>query len=302
VLPTAATLPAPFNALPVGVQLAPLVIFKNAAGTSPTGGGDMLQIMTGASGLSEAALTILPGSIAAAELRLNNTIGMKAGDLVMVSEATLGCMVQQVNAGFDGDVLPSIQTLPFGGTYRAATVGGRNLVDYAATSPVLLHLGNVTGRVPQFAWIGVGPNRTLQTYDLLQTAELTTVPQPPQALTEGVIEMHALYGVDTDNDKKVDVNGWKDPGTAPWDSATLLNGSAASAKALSQIVSVRVALVLSAPLVEKDAVPGPTQLTYFSDLGTAYAKTVKWSDFGTDEQRRRHRIVDFTVPVRSVLK
>jgi len=48
--------------------------------------------------------------------------------------------------------------------------------------------------------------------------------------------------------------------------------------------------------------PRPSELKYFSDMGVAYAGTVKWDDLGPVEQRRHHRIVDFTVPIRSVLK
>ena len=294
ILPLAEALAAPFDSMPTTVRMAPVVIHEGAAGA----GGDVLAIMAGAGGLGEATLTIQPGSVEDDKLRLPNTLGMRENDLVMLSHSALGCMVQQADDGFVGS---SGQQLPLGGSYYKTTIDSRNLSDFGSQSgPLLMQLGNPAGAPPQWVWLGVGANETLLSYDLLQIDGGTA----PRAVAEGVTVMRALYGVDTDGDGKLDE--WHSPDEDDYladDTAGhLLDGSTAAAARLRGIVAIRVALVLSSTLVERDSVPTAQSLTLFGDLGDL-AIDVDFSarDDADTQAKRRHRVFEFTVPLRNAL-
>jgi type IV pilus assembly protein PilW len=142
-----------------------------------------------------------------------------------------------------------------------------------------------------FQMVGVGANNTLMSYDLLRIADADeAVP-----IAEGVVQMRALYGVDTTGDGRQDV--WVDPGTAPYDAATLLDGSAGSRLNLRRIVSVRLGLVVRGTSIERQAV-SPASLTLFDDLGAPFSQPVALSE---DERKQRHRVIEVTVPLRNVL-
>jgi type IV pilus assembly protein PilW len=284
-LPRATAFPAPFAAVPQTVRLAPVVVHAGAGG----GGSDVLAVITGSSGLGESPMRLLPASATSTKVNLDSTVGLRADDLVMLFQDGSNCLVQQVAAGFAGG---ASQQLDFGGTYAADEVGGVRLdamgtVDTAWAAV----LGNTTANRPQFQLIGVGDNASLMAYDMLRLDGTDT----PQALADGVADLRAVYGVDSDSDGRVD--SWQSPATAPWDAASLLDGSATARVNLSRIVAVRVGLLVRTSVPERDAV-SPTQLTLFPDLGAGltYTRTL-----AADEQQLRWRVLDFTVPLRNVL-
>jgi len=284
ILPLAAAAPKPFAGLPLNVRLAPLVIHKDASST----GSDVLQVMVGNGGLSENPPPIQAGSITDAQLRLPNTLGMAGNDMVMVMQQGEECMVQQVDKDLVGS---SDQQVDLSGTYYAATIGGTKLTGYGvAATPVLVQLGNPEGAAPQFQYIGVGDNNTLMAYDLLRINGSGAA----SALADGVVEMHALYGLDTDNDDKLDT--WQDPGSGDYTAAKLLDGSAAANARLASIKAVRVALVLRTSLEERDDVTA-SSIEIFGDI-TGLEEDV---DIATADRKFRHRVVEFTVPLRNLI-
>jgi type IV pilus assembly protein PilW len=271
--------------VPQTVRLAPVVVHAGAGG----GGSDVLAVITGSSGLGESPMRLLPASATSTKVNLDSTVGLRADDLVMLFQDGSNCLVQQVAAGFAGG---ASQQLDFGGTYAADEVSGVRLdamgtVDTAWAAV----LGNTTANRPQFQLIGVGDNATLMAYDLLRLDGTDT----PLALADGVADLRAVYGVDSDSDGRVD--SWQSPATAPWDAASLLDGSATARVNLSRIVAVRVGLLVRTSVPERDAV-SPTQLTLFPDLGAGltYTRTL-----AAEEQQLRWRVLDFTVPLRNVL-
>lgn len=128
--------------------------------------------------------------------------------------------------------------------------------------------------------------------DLLQGGGTTTA----QALADGVIQMRALYGLDTNGDGILDA--WADPGATGYDIATVMTTTAT----LRQIVAVRVALVMRSASKERDPVSSAS-LTLFGDAVDAAKKSLAQtvSLNGTDDQNYRYRVVDFTVPLRNML-
>lgn len=283
-LPATSAFPAPFAAIPQSYVLAPVIVHAGAGAN----GSDVIAVATGNAGLSESALPVSPQSTAAGQLRLSNTLGIRGGDLVLVAQQAVGCMLQQVSSGFTGG---SAQTLTFNGAYAANTIGTTTLTGFSNGNAFVSVLGNVTGNQPRFFLYGIGDNATLFSYDLLRLNSSTS-----QALVEGVVDMRVLYGVDTVRTGLDQVTQWIAPTTAGYTAAALTAGTAVAQSNLQAILAVRVGLILRSDLVDKTDVT-PASLTMFSDLGSSltYTYTVP-----TGTTTQRYRVVEFTVPLRNV--
>lgn len=287
VLPRNAAFPAPFTSIPQTQRLAPIVVHKGAS----VAGSDVLAVMTGSAGFGESPSRAIIASVTGSGLRMINTLGMRGNDLVMLIEDGQDCMLQQVQSTFTGS---DDQALPFAGTYFSATAGGGQLTTYgvAGTNLYVVQLGNAaSGATPQFQLLGVGANNTLFSHDMLQL-DGSDAPVP---IADGVVELRAVYGVDSNDDNLVDA--WVDPGVSPYTAAELTNGSAAARVSLRRILAVRVGMVLRTSLQERSAdYTAPTTVTLFNDLGVPQTRTLT-----TAERAFRHRTVEFTVPLRNVL-
>ncbi len=285
-LPRSNAFPAPFAAVPTTLRLAPVMVYAGVG----AGGSDVLAVATGASGLGEAPLNVLTGSVSSAQLRVASTVGLRAKDLVLVLEDPSNCMVQQVADGFSP--LPPTDVLPFGGTYASGSIDSVALSSLGANSPAFVApLGNLQGNTPALQLLGVAANATLVSHDLLRINGSDTV----TPIADSVVDLRARYGVDSDGDGRID--NWVSPATAPFDSTTLLDGSAASQRNIASIQAVRVGLVMRSASPEREAV-APGSLTLFADLAAPLRHSRTLS---ADEQLLRHRTVEFTVPLRNVM-
>ncbi|MGM9483693.1 PilW family protein [Roseateles sp. NT4] len=284
ILPRSAAFPTPFASVPQTFVLTPLVVHAGAG----TNGSDVIAVATGNSGLSESALPVIPKSAAAGLLKLSNTLGLKGGDLILLAQQGVGCMVQQVNTGFTGG---ATQTLNFGGTYAANTIGTTALTGFSNGNAFVSVLGNVTGNQPRFSLIGIDANATLMSYDLLRLNS-----DSPQAIADGVVDLRVLYGVHTVVSGPTQVDSWIAPTAAGFTAAELTADTAVAQSRLQNILAVRVGMIVRSDLIEKTDVT-PSSLTMFSDLGSglAYTYTVP---AGTTNQR--YRVVEFTVPLRNI--
>jgi type IV pilus assembly protein PilW len=285
-LPATTAFPAPFASIPQTYVLAPLVVHAGAG----AGGSDVIAVATGNSGLSEMPLPVAFNSALAGQVSLSNTLGIRAGDIVLLSEQGQGCMLQQVRSGFVGG---AAQTLTFGGTYAADTINGQAITNFShsSSSTYISVLGNVSGNQPRLQLIGLGDNATLFAYDLLRLN--TSTPQP---LVEGVVDMRVVYGINAAHDDKQQVTDWVAPTDPDYTAAALTAGTGVAQANLKAILAVRVALVLRSELVEKTDVTAE-ELTMFSSLPQAVQRTYT-VPAGTTNQR--YRLVEFTVPLRNV--
>lgn len=285
VLPRTSALPAPFSAVPQTLRLAPLVVHAGAG----DGGSDVLMLATGASGLGEAPMRVVASSATSAKVNLESTVGLRAGDLVLVSQDGAECMLQQVATGFAGG---ANQQLDFGGTYAIDELSGVRLDGLGvSTGAWVSALGNVTANRPQVQLIGVGTNATLLVHDLLQLDGSDA----PVALADGVAGLRVLYGVDDNGDGRID--SWQSPATAPWNAASLLDGSSTARANLARILAVRVAIFVRTSVPDRSAV-APATLSAFGDLGAALTYT---RNLTTEERLLRWRVLDFAVPLRNML-
>ncbi|MEK7492653.1 PilW family protein [Cupriavidus metallidurans] len=312
ILPLPATIAAPFTGLPAqlgGLRLAPVLIVQNGTPLA-TGSSDVLITMAGNAGFGEipaefsGTAPALAGNVV--NLSLVNTMTFNDGNLVLVADRNDAqgnvqpCYVGQVQTGFTGSV--AVQ-LPLAGAYNASAGKDGDATSISATG-IAMNLGNVgAGNLPGFAVYGVGANQTLMFYDLLQSGGngYGTVP-----LADGVLEMHALYGIDPNNNGTI---SWQAP-TGAFDAAQLSNGSQTAAANLYAIKAVRIGLILRTSLPERaqeligsasaataTGVVSPGPLVLFADVpGLSYTRTLQGA-----EQNYRYRVFETTIPLRNTL-
>lgn len=307
ILPLTTALPAPFASLAAGgsgtgatsdFRLIPALIVPG--GTTPGTSGqasDALVLMSSGNGYGEVPLPF-NATATASQLTVFNTVafsGANANDVALVADtqpdSTTGgpvnCMITQAAlTTTDG----SATTMPLGGTWFLATIGTQALTSYSS-SGVVLDLGDpsaTSAQPPMFYVIGVGDNDTLYSYDLLGIR----APQL-QARGQNVFEMHALYGVDTDGDGKVDA--WVKGDSTNYTVTKLTAGTIAASNLIKTIKAVRVGLILRTDLPERDAVSTSSTLTLFSDLGSsAFTRSLSSS-----EMKYRYRTIEATIPIRN---
>lgn len=290
-------------------RLAPLVIGKDLANSGTDVRGDVLMVMAGTAGVGESPQTVTAASVdlttTPPQLQLQTTLGYVTGDMLLLADpiVTGGCMMQQVGGTHAASDAGPV--LPLGGTYYRANGTNVNLSSFG-TSTIALQLGRDAANPPQFRLYGVGANNTLFTYDLLQPASAT--PPPESAVSDGIVEMRALYGVRNASPAGTTLYTWTDA-TGDFDPVTLMNGTAASATNLQRIVAVRVGLIMRTSLQERTTGGGVLNpeilvqnagktLTLFGDLPSGLQKTRTLS---TSELAFRFRTVEVTIPLRNVL-
>lgn len=298
ILPRLTAFPPPFAAFLGGagaaqsgnLRLAPVLIAKNQSAA----GSDVLVVM-GGNGAAGDVPRPIRGLIDTDKLRVENTVGLASGDIALITQSgTEDCLFEQINVA-DAATFKAVgnEVVPLGGSYFTSTGSSTSLATLAGSGAAFAStLGNASAGNVQFQLIGVGANRTLFSYDLLRSAGAGTDADALQSLADGVAELHALYGLDTDNNGTVDT--WVAPDATGYDIATVMTTPAT----MRQIAAVRVALVMRSSNFEKEVVSPPT-LTLFGDLATALQHTVTLT--GGDDPHYRYRVIDTTIPLRNIL-
>jgi type IV pilus assembly protein PilW len=297
VLPLPSAIPAssPFNKVTLEMRLAPLIIGKDLADTATETRGDVLMVMGGTAGVAESPQTVLPGSVTTSQISLPTALGYVTNDMLLLADPGVGsCMINQVSAHVYSD---AGQVLPLGGDYARDPTG-------FGANTIALQLGRADANPPQFKLFGVGANNTLFSHDLLKPPG-----QAPEAISDNIVEMRAVYGVDTDADGRVD--DWVDATGATYGATALTSGSADALKSLRKILAVRVGLILRTALQERSpataasgvmdaetfAQANAASRTLFSDLpALTVTRAVTTADIGY-----RFRAVEATIPLRNVL-
>ncbi|MDI3381099.1 PilW family protein [Xenophilus aerolatus] len=307
-LPRATPFPAPFtNSFLAGktssLRLAPVLIAKNQSDA----GSDVLVVMRGNGAAGDVPRRITsPGD--AVTLKLDATTAFNANDLVLVSRAGTGdCLIEQVASVGTG-------ALNLGGPYYTASGPNTPLSSFAADlSSYVTPLGNTGSASAPFQLFGVGANNTLYAYDLPRP----TTADESQALANDVMELHAVYGLDSDGDGRLD--SWASPDATGNPAETAMPGYdidtvMANPAKMKRIVAVRLALVLRDTQYEKGdsqsdkGMVAPMTLSYFTDLknsaGASLAGTTTLATDPTVDVEARHyryRVVETTIPLRNML-
>jgi type IV pilus assembly protein PilW len=281
--PVTAALPAPFTSVTTTVRVAPVIIADGAAGA----GGDVIITMAGNAGLGESP-TAFSALATTATLKLVNHAGVRASDVVLLADKTTAispCLVQQVATTFIPTAGGSNVTLA--GNYYTATINARSVADFTATSQVI----NL-GQAPNLNMFAVGANNTLMKYDLMQTRQTSaTAANPnPSVYVDGVYQMQALYGVDTN--PATSSLTWVAP-TGTFSSASLLTGSLAAAVTLKRIKAIKIGVVMRTPLLERETVSAST-LQLFADTTLPITVSLSPTTF-------RYRAFEAVIPLRNTL-
>jgi type IV pilus assembly protein PilW len=288
---------SPFKNFAANPRLYPVIIGENQA--NPTTGGDVLMVMSGSGGMAELPLKVQPNSVTNTEMRLYNAMGLATNDLILLTDPDLpGCLLTQVGGRTRTE---SGQNLPLATDgYYTATGTNVNLDQFGGDRTQVLHLGNTQGSMPQFKMYAVGANNTLFSYDMLQK-------DVEDAVTEGVLEMHALYGLDTNNPPDGKVDAWV-AASGAFAANTLTDGSTASLTNLRQIIAIRVGMILRTSLSERapatsasnvETYSSGTKITLFSDLVTTLQPS--FTPTSNIEKSYRYRTIDTTIPLRNVV-
>ncbi len=331
ILPRPAALPAPFAAVNTGTanvfKLIPALIAPGQTTPSVSGKpSDVLVLMSGNGGFGEVA-TQFTGAPAAGALKVANTIGFRDSDLVLINSVSAGqtgspCLIEQVIAGFLGFAGGETTTLRLGlgrprpppappTLYYKDTINGKAIANYTDTSnTMVLNLGNVVdGNPPTFIVVGVGDNNTLFGFDLLHSQNPTKDGnQASFPIADNIFELHALYGIDANNDGKIDT--WN-AATGDYTPANLTNGTVDAFKRLKTIKAIRIGLITRTALLEK--VPAadspnpisPASLVLFADIAAltniAALKVTRTlnTDITSEERRYRYKTIETTIPLRN---
>jgi type IV pilus assembly protein PilW len=270
--------------------MAPVLIGQ---GQSADGISDVIMVMSGsdAAGGVPRQITTPGGSNT---LILNNTVGFSPSDLVVVSQSgPPDCLLEEVTS-----VNTAASTLNLGSTYYTSGTTTTITTLSASTSTWVTPLGNAAINNLQFMLFGVDTTHTLYSYDLLQNQNLVQSPgtaDAPTAIADGVYQMQAIYGIDTNGD------GTQDTWASPGDTNYTINTLMLNPVTMESIVSVRIALLVRGEYYDKNLVT-PATLTMFSGLvnagGTSLAQVV---NINANDQHYRYRLFEFTVPLRNMI-
>jgi len=292
ILPRAGAFPTPFAAFlggaPVNLRMAPVLIGQ---GQSADGISDVIMVMSGsdaAGGVPRQVTT--PGG--SNTLVLNNTVGFSNSDLVVVSQSGIpDCLLEEVSS-------ISTPTLNLAGVYYTSGSTTTITTLSGSTSSYVTPLGNAAINNLQFLLFGVDTTHTLYSYDLLQNQNLVQSPgsgDVATAIADGVYQMQAIYGIDTNGDGTQDT--WASPGDTNYTINTLMLNPAT----MESIVSVRISLLVRGEYYDKNVVT-PATITMFNGLtnaaGTSLSQVV---NIGATDQHYRYRLFEFTVPLRNMI-
>jgi type IV pilus assembly protein PilW len=294
ILPRTTPFPAPFaTAFLAGstnnLRVAPVLIAKSQS----DGGSDVLVVM-GGSGAAGGVSRALNGAGNSTSLILENTVGFAVNDVALVSQSGVtDCLLEEVAS-------VSTPTLNVGGTtYYTENGSATDLATLSSSlSTYVTPLGNAQTNTVQFQLFGVGTDDTLYSYDLLQNQLKVqgTGADTSQAVADGVIQMNAIYGIQTTANPGV-LSAWSGPGDAGYDINTVMTTPAT----MESIIAVRVALVVRGEYYDKNVV-SPATLTIFSGYangtGTSLSQVI---NLNAAAQHYRYRVFEFMVPLRNML-
>lgn len=299
-LPRTQPWPAPFQAYPQQIRMAPVLIGKDMSDS----GSDVLAVIKGNGGIAESPIEVM--AVTPVTLSVRNAIGLRNLDLMLLADGDQECLLLQVaglpapaaNTAVLNTAVTTLNLLGHGGAYAMTDGVNRTLNSFAPLTggAILAHLGSGTQSTPRpstapvFTLIGVGAGNVLFGLDMLGIEDFRPMP-----LADGVVALHALYGVDTTGDGTLDA--WVDPGVEPYTIATLSSGTEQSRQLMERIVAVRIGIVARTSRAEREAVSAGS-LLLFEDLGAPLTQTVSLS---AQEQRFRHRTLEVTVPIRNTL-
>ncbi len=272
--------------------MAPVLITVGAGGAP-----DRITVVYGDSPNVVEGNAFVSAAASGADIPLKNAAGVLVGDLVVANESGLDCSMAEVT-GFVPASINTVQ-LATGGAYSYVNAAGNTISPVAtynkgggsgvaySTAALLYTLG----RSPTVVTYQIG-NDKLQTKTLIPYVAAQDSDGDGTAdadIGDGIVQLKALYGKDTDGDSIVDT----------WN--TTLPANAAQ---WMQVRAVRIALLARSAQYEKTAVTAnciapnnPPNSAFWS--GGCFTMTNPAD--GTDWHRYRYRVYETVVPLRNMI-
>lgn len=258
----------------------PVIIGAGAADSDP----DTITVFYGGGGsLSTPVPLLANASVSGASptaYQVAGPVAFSPNDVIVAVQGANCTMSTITAAGVSVAAPTGIATISHTLT---ATPGNNTTATYGAVGTSLVNLGQ-PDRFGQILYAVDPANGTLTTQSLLPTAQAAT------PVVAQIVNLKALYGLDTDNDGTVDV--WQ-PATGIWSAANLPAQPLATWR---QVRAVRVALVTRSSQYEDTLVtPGPI------DLFCTPGPCVHSMALDSDQQHYRYKVLETTVPLRNAV-
>jgi type IV pilus assembly protein PilW len=286
------------SASPFNLPLAPVTITNGASGAP-----DSITVIYGSSEIISSPERLRsPAATAADPYVVNNRYGFNLGDVLVVAQADRSCTMAQISS------LPGTSEIGHGSGSYVDAKGQPQQTKY--NGPVAVFPGytawvratNGGGRI-----FNLGNSPTFTTYAIrnnqLVAIDATAPASEPVVIADGIVQLQAQYGIDTDSDGKLSspTNSavWG-PGLDQWADAlpVMLAGN------WMQVVAVRLAIVARSATPEKPNAAGACVTTtvgprwYARDPVTPYHIDV--SATGADWSCYRYRVFEVTIPIRNI--
>jgi hypothetical protein len=235
---------------------------------------------------------------------VESTIGFVPGEWVLVTNSSgVGdCMITRVGPSFAGSSADNL-FLPL---TDAAVGSAANLL---AVNSHVVALGK--GPSANFTMYGVGKrtsadNNALQSLDLLNSKYDTA-----ESVGDDIVMMRAVYEVQplstdpltwTNPAKDVSING----NVYSYAPADLMSGLPAADKAIKSIRAIRLAMIVRAPINEKNTTnllqkSNGASLAIFDSLATAPQANAVAFSWSVPDGNFRYRVLEVTIPIRNEL-
>lgn len=261
--------------------MAPAVITAGAAGAP-----DQLTVIYGSSPNVVEGEAFVSTGASAADFPLKNAAGFQVGDLVVASETGLNCSMAEVT----GFLPASINTVQHANavTYNYVDSAGNTITPTASYNKVG---GSGVDYSSNALLFTLGRSPTVVTYQIssekLQTNTLVPYLAVPTAdIGDGIVQLKAQYGKDTDGDGVVET--WNT--TLP-----------ANATQWMQVRAVRIALLARSARLEKLRSDGSHVTVAAPTWNGGTAFVVPAPADGTDWHDYRYRVYETIVPMRNMI-
>jgi len=219
-----------------------------------------------------------------ADFKVNNRFGFKEGDLVIAAEVGKDCTLAQVS-GLPGTPGQTDNVIHNSGNFTDPNSGAQ--VPTRFNKPGGLGVSYTTSS--KLFNLGALPANNVYTVATAQLQRQQLLSAPPGSvavpLYDGIVQLQAQYGKDTNNDGVVDVFNETTPvNAAQW----------------AQVLAVRVAVVARSSLYEKDEVSPPT-IRLWEDSANPPTTTGPVWTLTADERHYRYKVFQTVVPIRNML-
>lgn len=265
------------------LQLVPVTITQGAAGAP-----DTVTVMFGNGELLPNPVNITQNMPSAtANFKVSNRYGFQEGDIVIVAEAGKNCTLAQVS-NLPGALGQTDNIVHGSGTFTDPNTGLQKDIRY---NPSAFPPGSgitYTTNAKVFN-LGAAPANNIYSIQNGQlTQNLALFPAVPAAATplfDGIVQLQAQYGKDTNGDGIVDL----------FDEITPAN-----AAQWAQVLAVRLAVVARSGLYEKEEV-SPATIRLWENSAVAPTTTGPVWTLTADERHYRYKVFQTVVPLRNMI-